>query len=243
MVTLWQKLESGFSALREFASKSTTLMIYHFQAHPTQANAGKLSTPHCPFHMAGIWIQIRIQVSPNYSLATCLTFLGVGFIILEITVPVPVCRSDYQCLMTIVKSRLDSLAWAKCIRDVHQLQSLIGCLVPECHVLSLGKAFLNHLFHQLAVCAQATFGILIVWSGQSLINWWQIMRDGRSGISIHQFWLQQHAASSSPAYRCIRFLSMMATAWEYWEWPKIKWCRKRFATNPAWLVSFTSGGG
>lgn len=87
--------------------------------------------------------------------------------------------------MTALKSGLDSLAGAKCVRNLHQLQSLIGRLVHACHVLPLGKAFLNRLFH-LASSMRPDHTQRL----DSLVRA-DITSDGWSGISFHQCLLLQ----------------------------------------------------
>ena len=95
--------------------------------------------------------------------------------------------------MASLKSGLDSIAGAKCICDLHLLQSLIGRLVHACQVLPLGKAFLNHLFH-LAGSMHPGHIRRLDSLVRADINWRQIMCDGLSGILVHQYlFLQQPA--------------------------------------------------
>ena len=99
---------------------------------------------------------------------TCLTFLGIEFNSLSMALKL------LEGQMASLKSRLDSITGAKCIRDLHLLQSLIGRLVHACQVLPLGKAFLNHLFH-LAGSMHPGHIQRLDSLVRADINWWQIM--------------------------------------------------------------------
>ena len=115
---------------------------------------------------------------------TCVRFLGIELNSLSMSLKLP------ERQMASLKSGLASLVWAKCVCDLHQLQSLIGHLVHACQVLPLGKAFLNHLFH-LANSTHPGHTRRLNCLARADITWWQIMCDGWSGILFHQF-LQLH---------------------------------------------------
>ena len=69
-----------------------------------------------------------------------LTFQGIKLNTMTMSLRLP--EDKLACLRDL----LHTVQNAKCICDVHQLQSLIGHLNHMCQVMPLGRAFLNSLF-------------------------------------------------------------------------------------------------
>ena len=115
---------------------------------------------------------------------TQLTFLGIELNSINMSLKLP------EDKMVALRSLLDTWRRTKCIRDVHQLQSLLGYLVHACHVLPLGKAFLNNLF-PLSNTMQPGQKRRLNCAARCDLAWWSIMCSHWSGISVHPFLLLQ----------------------------------------------------
>ena len=72
--------------------------------------------------------------------STTMTFLGIYLDSQAMCTALPADK------LLRLRSMIDALQQAKTVRDVHQLDSLVGHLVHASTVCPLGKAFLNNLF-------------------------------------------------------------------------------------------------
>ena len=121
--------------------------------------------------------------------------------------------------MVALRSLLDTWRRTKCIRDVHQLQSLLGYLVHACHVLPLGKAFLNNLF-PLSNTMQPGQTRRLNCAARCDLAWWSIMCSHWSSISVHQFLLLQESnhhlfTDASGSWGCGAW---SLPHWLQWQW-------------------------
>ena len=114
--------------------------------------------------------------------APLLTFQGIELNTMTMSLGLP------QDKLASLRDLLHRVQNAKCIRDAHQLQSLIGHLNHMCQVMPLGKAFLNSLFPLANNMSQGQIRRLNT-AARTDLAWWQIMLDNWSGTSIHQFLL------------------------------------------------------
>ena len=111
---------------------------------------------------------------------------------------------------------------AKCVRDLHQLQSLIGHLNHLCQVLSLGKAFLNKLFPLASHMRQSQVWRLNNAARLDLV-WWQFMINNWKGTSIQQFLLLQEPShhlytDASGSWGCGTY---SLPVWLQFSWPRV----------------------
>ena len=100
--------------------------------------------------------------------APVLTFLGIELNTKAMSLALP--RDKLAALCEI----LQRVQGAKYIRDLHQLQSLIGHLNHLWQVLSLGKAFLNNLFPLASHMRQGQVRRLNN-AARLDLTWWQFM--------------------------------------------------------------------
>ena len=144
---------------------------------------------------------------------TQLTFLGIEINSINMFLKLP---EDKRAAL---KSLLDTWSRTKCIQDMHQLQSLLGCLVHACHVLPLRKAFLNNLF-PLSNTMQPKQTWHLNCAARCDLALWSIMCSHWSGISVHQFLLLQEPkhllfTDASKSWGCGAWTS---PHWLQWQW-------------------------
>ena len=114
--------------------------------------------------------------------APVLTFLGIELNTMAMSLALP------HDKLAALRETVRTVQGAKCVRDLHQLQSLIGHLNHLCQVLPLGKAFLNNLFPLVSHMRQGQVQQLN--NAASLdLAWLQFMINNWKGTSIQQFLL------------------------------------------------------
>lgn len=118
---------------------------------------------------------------------TCLTFLGIELDSSSLSLKLP------HDKLLMLRQLLDQWARAKCVRDLHQFQSLVGHLVHATQVVPLGKAYLNRLFSLAQNLKVGQFRRLNK-DTRADIAWWLNLCSRWSGISVQQFLLLQNPA-------------------------------------------------
>lgn len=147
--------------------------------------------------------------------APLLTFLGIQLNTMTMSLGLP---ADKLASLRDLLLRIQGM---KCIRNAHQLQSLIGHLNHMCQVMPLGRAFLNSLFPLANNMRQGQIRRLNA-AARTDLAWWQIMLDNWSGTSIHQFLLLQEPShhlfsDASGSWGCGAF---SLPVWLQFAWPR-----------------------
>ena len=119
--------------------------------------------------------------------STRLSFLGIELDSASMTLQLP------QSKLLELRRLLHGWSKAKCIKDFHSFQSLVGHLVHATNVVPLAKAYLNSLFPLAQVVGTGRIRRLNKEARRD-IGWWLGLCDNWPGISVHQFLLLQDPA-------------------------------------------------
>ena len=159
--------------------------------------------------------ELGIPVAPEKTEGptTKLTFLGIQLDSLSMCTALP--ADKIRCLRSMVHSLRES----RVIRDIHQLESLVGHLVHAATVCPLAKAFLNNLFAVKATLRPNQIRRLNLAARADLV-WWESLLAEWSGTSVHQFLL---LCQPDRFLFCDASGSWGCAAWTHPLWFQIPW--------------------
>ena len=145
--------------------------------------------------------------------STTMTFLGIYLDSQAMCTALPADK------LLHLRSMIDALQQAKTVRDVHQLDSLVGHLVHASTVCPLGKAFLNNLFAVKATLQPNQIRRLNL-AARADLAWWKTFLAEWSGTSVQQLLLLRHPdhllfCDASGSWGC--------AAWAFPHWCQVPW--------------------